>query len=157
VSLGGYTYTVNIDPLTNKMTINSTGNFRIFNSTDKSTYPQNIHQMLGFESDTIGSFSSAHVAPDMINLNIIDSINITINSSMGVESLNGYDSTLLIPVTENALDYITYSPSTTFQQTVVFDKSVNLIQVKVRDQNYNILDLNNIDWYIILKRYMYTM
>ena len=152
VSLGGYTYTVNIDPLTNKMTINSTGNFRIFNSTDKSTYPQNIHQMLGFESDTIGSFSSAHVAPDMINLNIIDSINITIGTSMGVESLNGYDSSLIIPVTENSLDYITYSPKNTFQQTVVFDKSVNTIQVKVRDSEFNILDLNGIDWYLILKR-----
>ena len=108
--------------------------------------------MLDFESDTIGSFSSAHVAPDMINLNIIDSINITINSSMGIESLNSYDSTLLIPVTENALDYITYSPKSTFQQTVVFDKSVNTIQVKARDSDFNMLDLNGIDWYLILKR-----
>jgi hypothetical protein len=150
---GGNTYSTTFNATTSKITISTGSNFRIYNSLDKTTYPNNAHKHLGFNSDSLTAFDTSQTAPNLINLNVVDTLNISVGNSLGVETLKNVGSSLLIPITENSLSYINYEPDR-FQQYITFQKCRSVVEVKVKDQDSNLVDFNNIDWYLVLERNM---
>ena len=148
------TYSVAINPKTNKIVISAPNeqSWRVYNSSDKNTYPNNIHKELGFNADDVGFISQTIAGYNMINLNPVDSVNIQIGDVLNVEGLNNQGTSLIVPIDNNTLSYINYSPPISFQQVITFPKHMRSLSVKVKDQSNNILGLNGIDYFLILER-----
>ena len=155
-SVGSLSYSVLLYPIYNKIEISAPNEqtWRVYNSSDKSTYPNNIHKLLGFDADNIGFFYQTIAGSAMINLNPVDSVNIQIGDVLNVEGLNNQGTSLIIPIDNNTLSYINYSPPISFQQVITFPKHMRSLSVKVTDQSNNILGLNGIDYFLILERIM---
>jgi len=153
-SVSPLTYSVVLYPTYNKIEISAPNGqtWRVYNSSDKSTYPNHIHKLLGLDADNIGFFSQTIAGSDMVNLNPVDSVNIQIGDVLNVEGLNNQGTTLIIPIDNNTLSYINYSPPISFQQVITFPKHMRSLSVKVKDQSTNILGLNGIDYFLILER-----
>ena len=150
----GLTYTITVASiLTSKMTVSATGNFRFYNNSDKSLYPSSAHNLMGFDSESLEAFAlSTRTGYTLLNLSQVDAVHISLGDVLNVEMLNNHGSTLVIPVDGNALDYINYSPQDSFQQYINFPKHTATLKVRVRDGDYNDLDLNGIDWFVVLER-----
>ena len=153
-SVSPFSYSVVLYPTYNKIEISAPNeqSWRVYNSSDKSTYPNNIHNILRYDADQIGFISQIITGSDMINLNPVDSVNIQIGDVLNVEGLNNQGTSLIIPIDNNTLSYINYSPPISFQQVITFPKHMRSLSVQVKDQSNNILGLNGIDYFIILER-----
>ena len=147
-------YSVFIDSLTNKMEVSALSPWRFYNSADKSTYPNNTHKVMGFDTDVLESFfiGNRKDSYDMVNLNEIDAVHISIGDQVEIETLDNQGTSLVLPVTGNQLDFINYSPEQGFQQYISFPKHKNNLKVSLRDGENNILDMNNLNWYLIFER-----
>jgi hypothetical protein len=77
--------------------------------------------------------------------------NILLNNYVTYEDnkSNGY--TFRVPITSNSLGYTTYEPQS-WTQVVEIPRQLNQLDIKVYDDQHNIVDLNLIDWYIHLRR-----
>ena len=145
-------YTVSINPLTNKMSISAGSNWRFYNDTNKGTYPNSIHKIIGFDSNTVDNYNTSFEGYDMVNVNIYDSLHVLLGEQTEMECLNNEGFSLLIPITGNQLDYILYSPKETFQQYITFPQYKNVIKVQVKSNFSNdLLDLNGLDWYMVFE------
>ena len=88
----------------------------------------------------------------MVNLNEIDAVHISIGDQVEIETLDNQGTSLVLPVTGNQLDFINYSPEQGFQQYISFPKHKNNLKVSLRDGENNILDMNNLNWYLVFER-----
>ena len=104
VTTGGIynTYSVIIDTITNKMDVSASNPWRFYNSVDKSTYPNNTHKVMGFDNSattggTLESFFFSKWGYDMVNLNEMDAVNISIGDQVEIETLDNQGASLVLP------------------------------------------------------------
>ena len=77
--------------------------------------------------------------------------NVLLNNFVSYEDnkSNGY--TFRIPITSNSLGYTSYEPNG-WVQSVEIPRPLNRLEVKIFDDDHNLVDLNLVDWYIYLSK-----
>lgn len=147
---GGFaTFTVTISASTKLMTISSTQSFSLKFGTNTSS---SAARTLGFAaSDT--SAATSQTATSMINLTDPLSANIRIReaSSKGFSCVNGGYGQILIPL-DVAFGYFKFYKIDDFPQQLKFVNKATVLNVEIRDMEGNLLDLNQSDWEILLKK-----
>jgi hypothetical protein len=111
----------------------------------------NCFEILGFDTETTTGYSSSHVAPYLINLSGIEVLHITIPNinlnSVGVKNQCKYnilDSVHVNVPKGESETYINYSNL----MYKINENSINFLNIVILDQDMNIVNFNNIDWYI---------
>jgi len=146
----GATFTVTYDDLVSKLVIsNPTNQFRL-DFSNNSLAP--INSILGFP---YGVYSSTTTSPYTITSPLIVNLTRTPTLFITIRQANNYlqniktgvKYTFLIPNNVTSLYFI----DSFFDQTVVFNKYVRQLNVTVKDENNRIVDLQNIDWYMVLE------
>ena len=161
---GGYnTYTAATSSLTGLLTITATvgGNFFMENGTDtaiRDPISTEMSQILGYpyQSSTTAAMTQTGTKP--MNLSRIISFNILIdeaNSSGGnriISSRGGTTLTFSIPVLTNSGGIFHYKPvgNALMNPQEMFLKRTRVLRIKVIDDQGNLVDLNNVDWWILL-------
>jgi hypothetical protein len=142
-------YTVSLTALTNKLTIQANNNFGLRFAGRINT----AHECLGFnKSDTSMNTTNIHVAPNMINLSAIHTINVSIDGISEISQRNLQSTSFIIPIPAGALAYVNYISSESFEQTVDIHSDKRIIHVTLRDELNNLIDLNGVDWLLILEK-----
>jgi len=147
-----YTISYNID--TGKYTISSSANFSLYFSQMNST----IAKMMGFASTSDQTGSSSYTSTNVCNFSFSDFISIKITQfedNMKKNIYGGsiyYDHTFIIPNNTNFSDIISYHNDVDDENEIVFNisKSFKFLNISLRDENNNILDLNGNDWWFSL-------
>ena len=142
---GSGRYNVSLDRLTNKLTVSALSNFKVPFGTNS------VNNVLGFDTTQFERYGTSFTASGMVNVNMIDSLHVSIGKSIQVESTDHQGCSLVIPVNKNQLDFIDYAPQEEFRQCITLQTRRNNINVVVRDGKHNILDLNGLDWYMVLE------
>lgn len=146
---GNKTYTVALNTVTNKFTVNCNAGTFAFRFASKNTNSASI--ILGINKDT--SFLSTITADNAFNLNNVLSFNIQFNDysvdNLLTEPASGYFYSFSVPITVNSNEIQT----TEFIQDyyVNFNNNTRTLNVKILDDNGNSIYLQN-DWYMLLER-----
>lgn len=144
---GTQIYTVTLSPVTNKITISAVGAFSLSFTKSEST----AHTLIGFNKSDYASAVS-QVAPNLINLSPIHTINISINEISMISQQNLQGTTFMIPVPAGSLSYINYIPPVEFNQIVEFQTNQRVLSCVMRDELHTAIDLNGVDFLIVLER-----
>jgi hypothetical protein len=149
--IGSNTYTVSIQNNQFKVQIVGSSPFSIQTVPDHPVFGtlNNGCYLLGFGL-SVGL--TTHTRDIMLNLEGNDSsISIDINDIIEMDSIS-QGCTFNLPVSVNPLQVLDYSAPVHHVQTVTFNQPTNHLKVRLKDSNNATLDLNNSDWYLILKR-----
>jgi len=144
------TFTVTYDDLTSKLVItNPTSQFQL-DFSNNTLAP--INSIMGFPYGIYTSTASAPytiISPTIVNLTRTPTLFITIRQANNYlqNVKTGVKYTFLIPNNVTSLYFI----DSFFDQTVVFNKYVRQLNVTVRDEDNRIVDLQNVDWYMVLE------
>jgi hypothetical protein len=143
--VGSNIYTVSI--LNNQFLLQIVGSlpFRIqmFDSTQNGCF------QLGFR---LTPTALSHTAITMLNLEGNNSsISIDLNDIIEMDSIT-QGCTFNLPINVNPLQVIDYSAPVHHVQTVTFHQPTNHLKVRLKNSNNETIDLNNSEWYLILKR-----
>ena len=147
---GGYnTYTATQDTAKQTVTVTaSTNPFQLMfgtNTTNTAAY------LMGFINVDTASATS-QTGTGIMNLNQTQSFNIDIvGTTSGVADAKSNSYTLCIPNSVNSQEVVHYYPTPETVQIVEFQEGVNQIKATVRDDNQNLLGLNNADWWALLQ------
>ena len=138
------TITLAIDRLTGLLTFSISAFTLAFLYTNSSMY-----EVLGFDDETNYSFSDSLTAPHMANLLGVKKIKILSNALAhgGIDSASMSGSSLLhtLSVDKAAFQLLTYqNPSSHFAK--LKRKTISEIDIQLRDENNDLLDMNNIYW-----------
>jgi len=160
---GVATFTVTYSDLTSKLTFNSgAGNFTL----NFATVPVNpspppalptpttpnlrpINNILGFGFSSYTSTASVLSSPYIVNLTRTPVIFIVIEQANNYLQLlrTGNRYTFMIPNNVNSLYFI----DSFFDQTAIFNQFAKELKISLRDENNRIIDIQNIDWYMVLE------
>lgn len=141
-------YTVLLSPITSKLTISAISNFA-FNFTGKDN---NCHSLLGFDNNTDTVQSTSITGSNMINLAQVHMFNISLDGISGIDQRNLHSTSFVIPIPASTLSYVNYESSSNFDQIIEVHSAKRVITMTVYDEKHNILDLNGIDFMLILER-----
>jgi hypothetical protein len=103
--------------------------------------------------DYVSNSSFVIVSNACINLQSIQVLYINsnfISKSVNVTNVNKATTVCTIPISTPPYSLITYSNSNNYKVNI-FQNSFNLINIKICDQNNNIIDLNNCHWSLTLQ------
>lgn len=149
---GTQIYTVTLSPVSNKITIEAVGAFQLlFSGNDSTSAGGGAQTLIGFSS-TDTAMAVSHTAPNMVNLSPVHTINISIEDISTVSQRNLQGTSFIIPIPAGSLNYINYISGDNFEQVVTFHSSKRIISVVFRDDRNNVIDLNGIDWMILMSR-----
>jgi len=140
-------FTVELDEITKKIEISNSTNSFSFDFTDKNS----MYKELGFKS-AVTTNALSITGTDMINLLPIQMVNLSIDNINMINWSINHGTTFIIPIESGLLSYINYTPPSQFQQTVYIPSDRRQIRLTVRDELFNLLDLNNQDIMIVLER-----
>ena len=146
--IGVNTYTVSYDKITMKLTISSTGSYILSFASSIST----IWNMLGYNNvNTISNIS--HTSDNIIDLISVKYIQIVIPEIgiIGRSTDTNNEYTFLVPVNEDKASIIQFNENNTFNQiqyNIHNKKDIQNLHIIIKDQDNNILDLNNSDNYL---------
>ena len=145
----GNLFSVSTNNITNKLEITCSATVQILMGSNTH---QSLRDVCGFDGD--GFYASTHTAQNILNLSPIMSFNISLNDIPVIDQAgNQYPTTFCVPVQEGFKNIIDITPGTQgFTQVVSLPHKTRSIKVSVRDDNYNLLDLNGANWYMILER-----
>lgn len=146
IASNGYnTYTITYVETTNKLNFSAVNNFQFHFS--EST----CHELLGFKyNDTPSNVTI--VSDNMINLSPFHTINISIDQISSISQKVNQGTSLIIPLPNNVLSYYNFMPYQSFQQILHIERDKRIIKIDIRDELNNLLDLNGIDWCLILEK-----
>jgi len=146
----GATFTVSYDDLTSKLIISNPANQFRLDFSNNVLAP--INSIMGFPYGIYSSTTTTPftiTSPSIVNLTRTPSLFITIRQANNylVNTKTGVKYTFLIPNNVTSLYFI----DSFFDQTVVFNKYARQLNINVKDDNNRIVDLQNIDWYMVLE------
>lgn len=144
-SAGFATYTVTQSALPLRITISSTQAFSLQFGTDTVNSAAPI---LGYLPVNTAPATS-QLATNISNLALIRSFNIAINNLTGFQDTKGASCSFIVPILGNTGSLTIYEPPQWYSQTIEFSHPLNVLNIKVSDDNNNALDLSA-DWYLIL-------
>lgn len=148
---GTQPYTVTLTTRTNKITILGNNNVLFgFAFTGKAN---TCHTLIGFRpQDTTFNTNFSFTCPNMINLSTVHTINISIDGISSISQRNLQGTSFIIPVPAGSLNYLNYVSTDAFEQTVEIYSDKRIIQVVIKDELNNVLDLNGVDWLLVLEK-----
>lgn len=145
---GTQSYTVALSIVTNKITIQAVSAFMFVYNADTTN---NAHILVGLPpADTAMDVSL--VCPNMINLSPVHTLNMSIDDVSSISQRNLQGTTFIIPIPAGSLSYVNYISQPSFDQTVTFHSSKRVITIRLRDELNLPIDLNGIDWMIVLSK-----
>jgi hypothetical protein len=103
---------------------------------------------LGFSANTASNTSFTGTEP--VNLERYQSLNIDINNCVETEGIN-FGTTFCVPSNVDVLQIVDWSPDASFRQRVSFTHDTNLLQVRVKDDDNQVIDLHGAEWFFILR------
>lgn len=142
---GVSTFTVTQSALPLRITISSTQAFSLQFGSDSSNSAAPI---LGYLPANTAPATS-QLATNISNLALVRSFNIAINNLTGFQDTKGASCSFIVPILGNTGSMTIYEPPQWYQQTIEFAHPLNVLNIKVSDDNNNALDLST-DWYLIL-------
>jgi hypothetical protein len=112
----------------------------------------NCFEVLGFDTDIdTSSYSNIQVAPYLMNLIGTEVLHITVPNislnSIGIKNKRKYSILDSIHVNAPKGETETYYNISNFQYKIS-DNLITYLNILIYDQNFNVVDFNNIDWYI---------
>lgn len=113
-----------------------------------SLIPSSAFPMLGFVEEVTGTTITASRS---VNLATHRSFNIVINGKTSIFHSNRQGYTFCIPITSDRYDYMYFEPNT-FEQYLHLAEDKRIIDVQVKDDDGEILDLNGNDLILILEK-----
>jgi hypothetical protein len=144
---GTQTYTVVLSPSTYKLTISAIAQFG-FNFTGKEN---SCHSLMGFADADVTQATSL-TSSNMINLSPVHTFNIDIAGVSGIDQRNLHSTTFVVPIPAGSLSYVNYVSTSSFDQIMELHSDKRIVDCVVRDERHNVLNLNGIDWMMILER-----
>ena len=146
---GGYaTYTAAQSAIPLRLTITSTQNFQLLFASQPN---QNASTLLGYlPINTVSATSQ--LAAHSIDLSTMLHYNISVNNEIGFVTNTGQSFTFLIPLTGQTNSLTLYEPTLHFPQTVTFRFPTTSLNIKVTDDNNNVVSLGN-DWSFVLSKF----
>lgn len=154
------TFTVTYSDLTSKLTFNSNtvNNFTLNFATIPLSPPaltpttpnlKPINNILGFGYSSYTSTASTLSSVYIVNLTRTPVIFIVIEQANNyLQTLRtGSKYTFMIPNNVNSLYFI----DSFFDQTAIFNQFAKELKISLRDENNRIIDIQNIDWYMVLE------
>ncbi len=145
----GNQFSVNLNLTLNKLEIHCSTEFQVMMGTN--TFGSN-KDVCGFDTDSF--VDTTHRANNILNMSPVMSFNISINDISVIEQAgkDQYPTTFSIPVSEGFKNIIDVAETQSFGQVLQLPHTTSNIRVSVRDEEYNLLDLNGGNWYMILER-----
>lgn len=136
-----------------KITITSTTNtpFRLIS---KNNTNMTMYELLGFPDNIIdNTLLTIQNAPYLFNMIGVQVLHICISNlrleSIGVKNQTKYNIIDSVQVTATSGETQTYFNDNGFKYKI-YDDNINFLDIVIRDQDFNIIDFNNIDWFINL-------
>jgi len=145
-----FTYSIK----TLKITITSSTPFRLVTGT------KNIYEVLGFDDViTYTTLNTTYTSPHLFNMIGIQCLNVCINNlnmkSISVKNSPKYNIIDNILVTSVPGEVQQYCNHDNFRY-VISDESIDFLNISIFDQEFRMIDFNNIDWFIAIKfEFMY--
>jgi hypothetical protein len=152
-------FSVTYSDLTSKLTFNSGGPAFTLNFSTVPTAPPAltpvtanltpINKILGFGYASYASSGGILSSTYIVNLTRTPVIFITIEQANNyLQSVRtGMKYTFMIPNNVNSLYFI----DSFFDQTCIFNQFAKELHITLRDENNRIVDIQNIDWYMVLE------
>ena len=153
----GLLLTFNIDRATGKVFFEQTAptnlSFIVFEAT---TVPIGLKyaKIFGYNTRTIAPVANKWIAPNPINLLGVKKVNIR-SQKLQISSFNSATNNLgitiaTIPVDQPAFSMISYVNQTDLNKTNLQTKTIDQIDISITDEDFNLIDFNNIEWNITL-------
>ena len=142
-------FAITLNKILNKFTFTSTSAFTLLQSST-------CFELLGLfnqSQDYVSNASFIIVSNACINLQSIQVLYINsnfISKSVNVTNVNKSTTICTIPISNPPYSLITYANGNNYKVNI-FQNSFNLINIKICDQNNNIIDLNNCHWSLTLQ------
>ena len=142
-------FTITLNKIINKFTFTSTSAFTLLQSST-------CFELLGLlnqSQDYVSNSSFIINSNACINLQSIQVLYINsnfISKSVNVSNVNKATTICTIPISTPPYSLITYANGNNYKVNI-FQNSFNLINIKICDQNNNIIDLNNCHWSLTLQ------
>lgn len=147
--LGAFTYTVTVDPVTQRLTITSSADFALGGIGNPSL---GNWTQFGFTNVSLHNQTAvSHTAELPLLLDRYRFVYINVNGIGSANDMNN-SGTFIIPITENQLSVIDFRTKDSFYQHVKFESDTGVLSIRLTDIQNNTIDLNGRDWYIILKK-----
>jgi hypothetical protein len=135
-----------------KVTITSTSSipFRLI-SNNKN---KNMYELLGFDDFiTYSTLATSYEAPYLFNMMGIQVLHVCLPNlsleSIGLKNTTKYNIIDSIQVTATSGETQTYFNDNNFKYKIN-DNNITFLEVVIYDQDFNLVDFNNIDWFINL-------
>jgi hypothetical protein len=150
----GHNFTINLNSINGKVTFSSTSNFSFLNTTNGSL----IMDLLGFD-DSVNYTSSSLSLTAIYPLNMLGIQRLKINSNalsthtINSKTLSESNTIASIPVNASSFGLIQYENKNVY--SLLRAKVINQIDIQIRDQDENLIDLNGIDWTMTLQIIVY--
>lgn len=142
------TFAVSIGSTSNKMTISAGSAFVLKFATFTTN---SIAKYIGFNaSDT--SSATSQVGSNVVDLAYPRMCFVEINNIHNVVSTTGVMGSLVFPIVANSTDASQYISNSVCPMYVEFPTKVSTLQVKLRDDRNQPLNLNGSDWWLTLRR-----
>ena len=149
-AVGVNTYTVTYSSVSMKLTITSSGNFTLLNSTGTNSSDK-FKYMIGFDNNDSSS-SLSHTGPftvDLFKYLKYFKVRIPQFGLNGKLNKNG-NYTFIITNETNRGQYNTYDTGNNFQQCSISQKELNNIDVMITDEDNNIIDMNGGEIFFVI-------
>lgn len=111
-------------------------------------------KIFGYTSTIITPVSNTWQAPNPLNLLGVKKLNIR-SQKLQISSFNSASNNLgitisTIPVDQPAFSMISYTNQTDLNKTNLQTKTIDQIDISITDEDFNLIDFNNLDWNITL-------
>jgi len=148
-SSGTNTYTTTLSQTTEKMVV--TASTTTFEFTFGTNTLNSANQVMGF-SATDTALAASHTSDNIIDLAQSLCFNIVINDLNELCTTgNSSACTFAVPIDQNSQGIVIYTPHRQ-QQTIHFWQPTKCLQVRLTDDQSRTLDLNGLDWMLILSQ-----
>lgn len=146
--IGVFVFTYSLRTL--KVTITSTVPFRLI-SNNKN---KNMYELLGFDDFiNYSTLATSYVAPYLFNMMGVQVLHICIPNlsleSIGLKNTTKYNIIDSIQITATSGEVQTYLNDNNFKYKIK-DNTITFINIAIYDQDFNLVDFNNIDWFVNL-------
>ena len=135
---------------TMKITITNPTPFRLVNPTNNMF---NIYELLGFNDYGTTSLSTSITSPFVVNFCSTQVLHIVISNlpldSIGLKNKSKMNVINSIPIETLPGEVQSYKNPSNFKYKIA-DTLITFLNIRILDQDYNLVDFNNIDWFMSL-------
>lgn len=148
LSSSGFVFTYKSSTM--KITITNATPFRLVNPANNVF---NIYEMLGFDDFGTTSLSSSVTSPYIVNLCSTQVLHIVIGNlpldSVGIKNKSKMNIINSIPIETLPGEVQSYKNPSNFKYKIA-DTVITFLNIRIYDQDFNLVDFNNIDWFMSL-------